>query len=64
MAAAKQELLAHANPLKGFIDEQCEVDLKFKVSLQIFYNGYCDLAENSGYNFKQSKATVKKIFNT
>jgi P4 family phage/plasmid primase-like protien len=60
MAAAKEELLAHANPLKGFIGERGEVDVKFKVSLEDFYISYCNWAENSGYNFKQSKSTVKK----
>jgi putative DNA primase/helicase len=60
MERARQELLVHANPLKGFIDECCEADPKGKVMLQAFYDAYRSWAQESGYSMTQVKATVKK----
>ena len=60
MGRARQDLLVHANPLKGFIDECCEADPKSKVSLQAFYDAYRDWATESGYSMTQVKSTVKR----
>ncbi len=60
MRRARQELLVHANPLKGFIDEHCEDDPKRKVSLLEFYDAYRLWAAKSGYSLTQVKSTVKK----
>jgi putative DNA primase/helicase len=60
MDLARQELLAHANPLKGFLEECCENDPKSKVSVEGFYSAYCSWADESGYSLKQVKSTVKK----
>jgi putative DNA primase/helicase len=60
MGRARQELLVHANPLKGFIDECCEADPKSKVTLQKFYDAYRDWATRSGYSMTQVKSTVKR----
>jgi putative DNA primase/helicase len=60
MQRARDELLAHANPLKGFIDECCEADPKGKVTLQAFYDAYRAWATRSGYSMAQVKSTVKK----
>jgi putative DNA primase/helicase len=40
MKRARHDLLVHANPLKGFIDECCEIVPKSNVSLQEFYDAY------------------------
>ena len=60
MDRARQELLVHANPLKGFIDECCEADPKCKVSLLKFYDAYRSWATESGYTLAQVKSTVKR----
>jgi P4 family phage/plasmid primase-like protien len=60
MGRARQELLVHANPLKGFLDERCVEDPRSKVALQVFYDAYRSWAEESGYSLKQVKSTVKK----
>jgi P4 family phage/plasmid primase-like protien len=60
MLRARHTLLAHANPLKGFIDEQCENDPGSKVSLQVFYEAYRSWAAQSGYSLAQVKSTVKR----
>lgn len=60
MKQARYDLLVHANPLKGFIDEHCEIDPKGKVSLQKFYDAYRLWATESGYSLAQVKSTVKK----
>jgi P4 family phage/plasmid primase-like protien len=60
MQRARYDLLAHANPLRGFIDECCEADPKRKVTLQAFYDAYRNWADLSGYSRKQTKSTVKK----
>ncbi len=60
MGRARQELLVHANPLKGFLDECCEADPKSKVSLQAFYDAYRSWAAESGYTLTQVKSTVRK----
>src|SRR5271166_1992927 len=60
MQRARHDLLAHANPLKGFIDECCEADPKGKVALEKFYVAYRDWATRSGYSMTQVKSTVKK----
>ena len=39
MKRARQDLLIHANPLKGFIDERC-LEAGSKVTLQAFYEAY------------------------
>jgi putative DNA primase/helicase len=59
MARARHELLVHANPLKGFIDECCEADPRGKVTLEVFYDAYRDWATESGYSLAQVKSTVK-----
>jgi putative DNA primase/helicase len=33
MTEARHDLLVHANPLKGFIDERCQIDPKGKATL-------------------------------
>jgi putative DNA primase/helicase len=60
MERACHDLLVHANPLKGFIDECCETGPKSKVSLQTFYDAYTEWCTQSGYSLKQTKSTVKK----
>lgn len=60
MNRAKQVLLVHANPLKGFIEENCEIDPKGKVSLQDFYDAYREWAAENGYSMTQVKSTVKR----
>ena len=60
MLRARHDLLAHANPLKGFIDECCEANSKGKVTLQAFYDAYREWATRSGYSMMQVKSTVKK----
>ena len=60
MGRARQELLVHANPLKGFLDECCEADPKGKVKLQAFYDAYREWATESGYSMTQVKSTVKR----
>jgi phage/plasmid-associated DNA primase len=60
MMRARRDLLAHANPLKGFIDECCDVDPKSKVTLQSFYDAYRQWATRSGYTMTQVKSTVKR----
>ena len=60
MGRARHDLLVHANPLKGFIDEHCEDDPKSKVSLQAFYDAYRSWATESGYSLAQVKSTVKR----
>ena len=60
MQRARHDLLVHANPLKGFIDECCELDPRGKVTLQAFYNAYREWAARSGYSMTQVKSTVKK----
>ena len=60
MQRARDDLLAHANPLRGFIDECCEADPKRKVPLQTFYDAYREWATRSGYSMAQVKSTVKK----
>jgi phage/plasmid-associated DNA primase len=60
MGRARQELLVHANPLKGFLDECCEADPKRKVSLQKLYDAYREWATESGYSMTQVKSTVKR----
>ena len=60
MSRARHDLLVHANPLRGFIDECCKIDPKGKVRLQHFYDAYCEWATRSGYSLKQVRSTVKK----
>ena len=60
MQRARHDLLVHANPLKGFIDECCEADPKGKVALEKFYVAYREWATRSGYSMTQVKSTVKK----
>ena len=60
MGRARQELLVHANPLKGFIDERCVEDPRSKVALHVFYDAYRSWAQESGYSLTQVKSTVKK----
>ena len=60
MQRARDDLLVHANPLKGFIDECCEADPKGKVTLQVFYDAYRSWAAESGYSLAQVKSTVKR----
>jgi putative DNA primase/helicase len=60
MSRARHDLLVHANPLKGFIDECCEIGPKSKVPLQTFYDAYTQWCAQSGYSLKQTKSTVKK----
>ncbi len=60
MQRARHDLLVHANPLKGFIDECCEADPKRKERLQAFYDAYREWAARSGYSMTQVKSTVKK----
>ena len=61
MKRAKHELLVHANPLKGFIDECCVVDPRGRIALQVFYDAYCEWATQSGYSFKGSSWNLPKI---
>ncbi len=60
MKRARHDLLVHANPLKGFIDEHCQIDTKGKVSLRLLYDAYCLWATESGYSLAQVKPTVKR----
>jgi putative DNA primase/helicase len=60
MGRARDNLLVHANPLKGFIDERCEIDPKSKVTLQAFYDAYREWAAQSGYSMAQVRSTVKR----
>jgi len=60
MQRARYDLLVHANPLKGFIDDCCEADPRGKVTLQSFYDAYRDWAARSGYSMAQVKSTVKR----
>jgi phage/plasmid-associated DNA primase len=60
MERARQELLVHANPLKGFIDECCDWDPRGKVTLQAFYDAYREWATRSGYSLAQVKSTVQR----
>jgi len=60
MSRARYDLLVHANPLKGFIDECCEADPKGKLTLQAFYDAYREWATRSGYSMTQVRSTVKK----
>jgi putative DNA primase/helicase len=60
MERACHDLLVHANPLKGFIDECCDTGPKSRVSLQTFYDAYTEWCTQSGYSLKQTKSTVKK----
>jgi len=50
MRRALHDLLVHANPLKGFIDECCEAAPKGKVTLEKFYVAYRDWTARSGYS--------------
>src|SRR5208283_2467317 len=59
MMRARKNLLAHANPLSGFIDECCQVDDKSRVTLEKFYHAYRLWASDSGYTMRQVKSTVK-----
>jgi putative DNA primase/helicase len=60
MKRAVHDLLVHANPLKGFIDECCETGPNSKVPLQTFYDAYSHWCTQSGYSLRQTKSTVKK----
>jgi putative DNA primase/helicase len=60
MMRARRDLLAHANPLKGFIDECCEVDPDNKVTVKEFYDAYRLWANNSGYSMTQARSKVKE----
>jgi P4 family phage/plasmid primase-like protien len=60
MMRARRDLLAHANPLKGFIDECCEVDPDNKVTVKEFYDAYRRWASDSGYSMAQVRSTVKR----
>jgi P4 family phage/plasmid primase-like protien len=59
MDRARQELLIHANPLKGFIHERCEKRAGAKIELKSFYEAYFNWAETSGYTMRQAKSTVQ-----
>jgi putative DNA primase/helicase len=59
MSGALDRLLIHANPLKGFIGECCEVDPKNKMTLDAFYDAYRQWTTQSGYSMTQVKSTVK-----
>jgi putative DNA primase/helicase len=60
MKRARQDLLIHANPLKGFIDERCPVEAGSKVTLQAFYEAYREWVKDSGYTLAQVKSTVRR----
>ena len=60
MARARRDLLVHANPLKGFIEEHYVDDPKSNVQLLAFYEAYRSWAQESGYTMTQVKSTVKK----
>ena len=60
MANARKELLAHANPLQGFIDECCEKAQNVTIKLDEFYRHYKAWAEDNGYTMSQTKPTVRK----
>jgi putative DNA primase/helicase len=60
MRRARHELLVHANPLKGFLDDCCEPVPRGKVTLQAFYDAYREWAPRSGYSMTQVQSTVKK----
>jgi phage/plasmid-associated DNA primase len=59
MSNARDVLLIHANPLKGFIGECCEPGQKNKMTLDHFYDAYRSWAAQSGYSMTQNKSTVK-----
>jgi putative DNA primase/helicase len=59
MSGALDKLLAHANPLRGFVVECCEASPKNKIKLDDFYDAYRQWAAQSGITWTQTKATVK-----
>lgn len=58
--AAQREWLIHANPLEGFLDEQCTQEPTATVLLADFYKAYTEWCKESGYNRVQQKSTVKR----
>ena len=60
MANARKELLAHANPLQGFIDECCKKAQNVTIKLDGFYVRYKAWADDNGYTMTQTKPTVRK----
>jgi putative DNA primase/helicase len=60
MANARKELLAHANPLQGFIDECCEKADDVTISMDKFYLRYKAWADDNGYTMTQTKPTARK----
>jgi P4 family phage/plasmid primase-like protien len=54
MANARKVLLAHANPLQGFIDECCEEADDVTISMDKFYLRYKAWADDNGYTMTQT----------
>ncbi|MGA3342274.1 MAG: phage/plasmid primase, P4 family [Methylocella sp.] len=54
MANARKVLLAHANPLQGFIDECCEEVDDVTISMDKFYLRYKAWADDNGYTMTQT----------
>ena len=50
MVKARKQLVAHANPLQGFIDECCEKAQNVTIKLDEFYRRYKAWAEDNGYH--------------
>jgi putative DNA primase/helicase len=60
MRNAREELVAQANPLQGFIKEWCKKAGDATIRLDEFYRRYKVWADDNGFTMTQSKPTVRK----
>ena len=60
MTEAKRELVRHANPLVGFLDDACEKKGECTTSMKDFYRAYSDWAQENGFTMKQTAPVVRR----
>ncbi len=60
MVKARTQLVAHANPLQGFIDECCEKADDGTIRVDEVYTRYKASADDNGYTMTQTKPTVRR----
>ena len=56
MIKARKQLVAHANPLQGFIDECCEKADEGRISMDEFYRRYKAWADDNGFTMTQTQS--------
>ena len=60
MVKARTQLVAHANPLQGFIDECCEKADDGTTRVDEVYTRYKASADDNGYTMTHTKPTVRR----